>query len=110
MPSDHNQRAQQLRLQIGRNRRRMDRRLRAVGDQARRLRSWQTYARRFPGSMLLGAFGVGLTLSAGWGGRRAARWLGLRLVRQAWAGLRGGLWAELRRLWRDARPDKPANS
>ena len=90
-------RVQTLRLRIGRNRRRIDRRLRASGEQVRRLRSWTTYVRWRPGSAMQAAFGVGLALSAGFGARRWARWLGLRLVRDAWTQLRDALFHELRK-------------
>lgn len=94
--------AQQLRLRIGRNRRRIERRLRAAREQTRRLRSWTAWAKWRPGPMVQAAFGVGLALSAGLGARRWGRWLGLRLARNAWTQLRGSLLTELQHFWRRA--------
>lgn len=107
MPGDVEQPLRALRLQIGRNRRQIDRRLRAVADESRRLRSWRTYVRHFPGSAALTALGAGLAFAAGLNGRRALRWLAMRMIRQGWATVRDGLWDELRRLWRDSTPERP---
>ena len=74
--------ARELRQQIGRLRRRIDGRLRAAGRETRRLTSWRTYVKRFPGCAVLTALGTGLILSAGLSAHRIARWLGLHW----WAG------------------------
>jgi len=93
-----------LRLRLGRARRRIDRRSRATQRRGRDLLDWRTYVQRYPGNVLLGTFGLGLALSAGLGGRRLSRWLGMRLFRRA---VREGehlLGEELRWLWTAAEP------
>jgi hypothetical protein len=96
----------QLRQRIGRLRRRIDNRLRSSGRQARRLTSWRTYVTQYPGSAIMAALGAGLALSAGLSGRRLSRWLGLRLMRQAWDTAAGRLRQEIDRLWRESTPEK----
>jgi len=100
-------RKRRLRLEMGRVRRRIDRRVRASRRRAGELVSWRTYARRYPGNMLLGAFGLGLALSAGLGGRRFARSLGLRLFRLAWRQGLKQLGRELPELWSKTAPARP---
>lgn len=56
-----------LRLRIGRLRRRIDGRIHATRRKAQRLASWRTYVKRYPGSAVTAALGVGLALSAGLG-------------------------------------------
>jgi hypothetical protein len=94
----------QLRLKLARARRRIDRRVRTAERRTRELASWRTYARRYPGNVLLGAFGVGLAFSAGLGGRRFTRWMGLRLVGRTVREGRRLLVREFERLWADATP------
>ena len=54
-----------LRLRIGRLRRRIDGRLHSMQREGRRLVSWKTYVRNYPGSTVMAALGAGLALSAG---------------------------------------------
>jgi len=70
------------------------------------LLSWQTYARRYPGSAVMAALGVGLVASAGLGRRPLARWIGLRLVRRAIDRLGRLFWRELEQVWADSAPHK----
>ena len=97
-------RKRHLHLRIGRSRRRIDGRLRAAGDEARRLVSWRTYAVRYPGLALAAALGAGLTASSLLRPGRIARWLGRSLLHQAFGGVRQQLWKELRRTWDDTAP------
>ncbi len=104
-----------LRRRIARLRRRIDRRVLATRHQTRRLGSWKTYVTSFPGSTMIGAFGVGLALSAGLGGRRLSRRIGWRLVRRAvdwaavdWASER--FWRDLAGIWADSTPEKSAGA
>ena len=99
-------RKRELRLRIGRSRRRIDRRLRGVRDRAGQLLSWRTYVVRYPAWGLAAALGAGMAVSAGLKPGRTLRWLGLSLVRHALGGFREHLWAELRRIWTDSTPDK----
>jgi hypothetical protein len=95
-----------LRLRIGRLRRRIDRRIRALEREGRRLASWRTYVRRYPAHAVLAAMGLGLAVSAGprggWG-----RQVGMHLLRRM--GKRGGdrIWSELERIWRESKPEGP---
>jgi hypothetical protein len=89
----------ELRLRIGRLRRRIDGRLHASRREASRLTSWRTYVARFPGGALAAAFGVGLALAAGMSGPRLLRLLGLRMVRQGAREVGSRLWAELASTW-----------
>jgi hypothetical protein len=98
-------RKRELRLRIGRCRRRIDRRLRATEDRGRSLLSWRTYVARYPAWALAAAVGVGLTASAGLRPARIARWLGLSLVRQALGGIGQQFRVDLHQLWTDSTPD-----
>jgi hypothetical protein len=97
--SDIEQRKRELRLRIGRMRRRIDNRLHAVGQQGRRLLSWREYVNRYPGYTMLAAFGVGLTASGGFWRGRLLRRLGLRLVSQTAERAGQHLFREIQRLW-----------
>ncbi|MGD0898427.1 MAG: hypothetical protein ABR915_11365 [Thermoguttaceae bacterium] len=94
-PRDH----RQLRLRIARLRRRVDRRLQAVGNQGRELVSWRTLVRRYPGYAAMAAAGAGLCLSAALRRGRLVRWLGGRLVREAIDRVAGQLWQDVRTIW-----------
>jgi hypothetical protein len=91
--------ARQLRLRIGRLRRRVDRRLRAADDERRRLTSWRTYAVRYPGSAVAVAFGVGLALALGLSGRRWLRWIAMGTMQQGLRGVGKGVADELLKAW-----------
>jgi hypothetical protein len=82
MPDDLQQRRRRLRLRIARLRRRIDRRLHAACRRGRKLLSWRSYVRRYPGYAALAALGAGLTLGAGLKSRRLLDWLGARLLRR----------------------------
>jgi hypothetical protein len=97
-------RQRDLRLRIGRLRRRIDGRIRSAGREARRLVSWRTYVRSYPGYAVTAALGVGLAASAGLSAGRLWRWLGLRLLRRAAAGAAGRFWQELRQVWAESTP------
>jgi hypothetical protein len=51
----------ELRLKIGRARRRIDAQIRTVDAESRKLVSWRTYISRYPGTSLFTAFGLGLS-------------------------------------------------
>ena len=99
-------RKRELRLRIGRSRRRIDRRLRATEDRARQLLAWRTYVVRYPAWGLAAALGAGLAASAGLKPARVSRWLGLALVRRSLGGFQQHLWAELQRIWTDSTPER----
>ncbi|OHB66032.1 MAG: hypothetical protein A2V70_16765 [Planctomycetes bacterium RBG_13_63_9] len=109
-PAQEERTKRDLRLRIGRLRRRIDSRLRASDRQARRLLSWRSYVRHWPGHSMVAALGVGLALSAGLSARRLSRWLGFRLIRRATDRATRELWRELERIWADSTPAKPAQN
>jgi hypothetical protein len=97
------QEKRQLRLQVGRLRRQIDRDLHAIGAESRVLASWRTYVRRYPIPSVLAALGTGLVLSMGLRRGGLAHWLGKRLVRESVAVMKAGLWRELGRFWTEIR-------
>jgi len=107
----------ELRLRIARLRRRIDRRVRAVAAEGRRLASYRTYVRRHPGRAVLAALGIGVAAGLAVPGRRWPRHLGLRLLRRSAEKLvadlgveLGGLWADLVTGRRRESSDKPAET
>ena len=101
----------ELRARIGRLRRRIDGRVHAAGGEVRRLASWRTYVRRWPGNAVLAAFGSGLALAAGLSARRWSRWLGLRLLRGGVDRALRRVGEELQRVWANSSPaSKPAET
>ncbi|MDZ7620784.1 MAG: hypothetical protein U1E05_27595 [Patescibacteria group bacterium] len=108
-PADPQHRKRELRLKIGRLRRRIDGRVRAARQRSERLFTWQTVVRGLPGSSLMAAFGVGLALAAGLSARSMARWFGLRLLRQSLRNGRHALWSELGRIWAASSPRSAAS-
>ena len=108
-PNDE-QTARDLRLRIGRLRRRIDTRLRATADEGRRLTSWRTYVARYTSSSIAVAFGTGLALAAGLSGTRLLRWFALRSIRQGMRGVGQGLVSELSGLWRESTPGESPTS
>jgi hypothetical protein len=97
-----------LRLQIGRLRRQIDSRIRSTERKARRLVSWQTYVRSYPGYAVTVALGAGLAASAGLSARRLSRWLGLRLLRRALQGATSQFYQELKQVWAESAPQADA--
>ena len=96
-----------LRLRIARGRRRIDRRVRGLEREGRRLASWRTYVRQYPAQALVAAAGLGLAASAGLA-RGWPRWLGMRLTRRALDRAIGRAWQELEAIWAESEPDRPA--
>jgi len=84
-----------IRTRIARLRRNLDGDAQGVRREGRRLASWRTLAKRFPGPALLSAFGVGLLLSAGLSGRRVTGWFGRRLLSQTARRVQSRLFGEI---------------
>ena len=101
-------RKRDLRLRVGRLRRQIDGRIRLAEREARRLLSWRTYVRSYPGYAVTAALGFGLAVSAGLSSGRVSRWLGLRLLRRAADGAADRFWQELRQVWADSTPQTDA--
>jgi hypothetical protein len=97
--SDIEQRKRELRLRMGRMRRRIDNRLHAVGQQGRRLVSWREYVIRYPSYAMLAAFGVGLAASGGFWRGQVLRRLGSQVFRHSAERAGWHLWQEIHRLW-----------
>lgn len=94
-----------LRLRIGRLRRRVDRRLRAVEREGRLAVSWHAWGRWFPGWAVVAAAGVGLAATA----LRRERWMqaiGHRLARYFGGQAFAAALAEFRNLWTASAPKK----
>ena len=94
----------QLRLEIARCRRRIDRRARRLEKESRRLASWTTYVRRYPAYALAASFGAGLALASGW---RAwlGRVLGVRVTRRAVDGVIDRVLDEVQGFWERSRSE-----
>jgi len=102
MDIDDRRTKRELRLEIGRLRRRIDRRVRSLEREGLRLVSWRTYVERYPAYAVAAAFGIGLAASAATGGGWA-RLLGLRLARRAVDKAAGGVWEELKGIWAESK-------
>ncbi|MGA2060874.1 MAG: hypothetical protein ABSG67_10365 [Thermoguttaceae bacterium] len=100
--SEIEQRKRELHMRIGRMRRRIDKRMHAVGQQGRRLASWREYVSRYPSYALLAAFGVGLAASGGTWRARLLRRLGSQAVRHTAQRAGRHLWQEIQRIWTES--------
>lgn len=101
MDSDSNLPAEKraIRLRIGRARRRIDRRLRAIEREGRRVVSWRTWLGWPPAQSLLASLGFGLAAS---GRLRPKRWmqvLGRYLARRAKDPALAAAFRQLTALW-----------
>jgi hypothetical protein len=74
---------QELRMLIGRSRRQIDRRLRAVRREGKNLLSWRTYVQRYPLGAIAAALGAGLAAGATLGSRRRRIMIGREIFSQA---------------------------
>jgi hypothetical protein len=99
-------RKRELRLQIGRSRRRIDNRLHATQNSTRQLLSWRTYVVRYPVWSLTAALGAGMVASTALNPTRISRWLGKSLMSNALGGFQQQLWAELHRIWNNSDIDR----
>ena len=102
---DPEKQKRELRLCIGRLRRRIDGHIQAAGRSGQELLSWRTYVKGIPGAAVIGALGAGLALSAGVSRRWLARWLGVFLIRRASKRFGRVLWKEAAQIWRDSAPE-----
>lgn len=94
----------ELRGRIARSRRRIDRQLHALGRDARRLTSWRTYVKRFPGPTIASAFAAGFLASSGRLRRVGGRWMVARIIEAAWNTVKSQLWDEASSVWAESRP------
>jgi hypothetical protein len=93
-------RKQELRRLIGRSRRQIDRRLRAVRDEGKNLLSWRTYVRRYPLGTVAAALGAGWAAAAALGSRRLKNRLGREVLFQTVRSAGGALAKEAIRWFR----------
>ncbi len=96
-------RKRQLRAEIARTRQQTMSTLADLGEERRRLASWQTYVRRFPVATLGTAFGVGLWLAAGRRGGGIPRSIAGSLMQWGVNTARGVVLQDLLNLWASAR-------
>ncbi len=96
---DHCAAIRDVRLEIGRLRRRIDRRVQALGRQGRQAVSWRGWVRRYPVYALVVAFGIGLAASTLYRRGHWARALGLQLVRRAADRIVNSVVREFSELW-----------
>jgi hypothetical protein len=99
MKKDPQQEKRELRLKIGRLRRRIDARLRATETEGRKLASWRTYVTRYPGSAVLAAFGLGLSGATLFASKGMLKGLGRGILRGSVDRAMNLAWRELRRYW-----------
>ncbi|HEY4759080.1 MAG TPA: hypothetical protein VIH42_00725 [Thermoguttaceae bacterium] len=92
----------ELRLKIGRMRRRINNHWYGAQREGRRLVSWRYYAARYPGYALLAAFGVGMAASGGFRRGWLMRRMGLLALRQATGNVGRHLWQEFQRIWSES--------
>lgn len=90
----------ELRAQIARHRRQIDRRVRALGGEASELVSWRTGVRQFPGWTVGLGLGIGWLLAGGLPRAGLTSWLLREAVGVAGAMTRQRAYAELASLWR----------
>lgn len=98
MKFDPLQEKRDLRLKIGRTRRRIDKRLRATEAEGRKLASWRTYVTRYPGPAVAAAFGAGLSGATIFRPGRFLQKLGLGILRSSADRAANLAWRELA-LW-----------
>ena len=95
-----------IRLRIGRARRRIDRRLRAIEREGWRLISWRIWLRWPPARSLLASLGSGLAAP---GRLRPGRWMrvwGRFLARRAKDPALAGIFRHLADLWKRSAPEQ----
>jgi len=97
-----------VRLEIGRLRRRIDRRIHALGREGRQAVSWRTWIRRYPAYALVAAFGIGLAASFVLRRGHWARTLGLQLTRRAADRILNAVVREFWEWWSRSAPAKDA--
>jgi hypothetical protein len=97
--SEFEKQKRELRLQMGRLRRRINSRMYAAGREGRRLVSWREYVTRYPGYAMLAALGAGLAVSGGLGRSGLVRRAGIRLARQGVRHAGQYLWREIQGIW-----------
>jgi len=98
-----------IRLRLARARRRIDRRLRGLEREGRRLFSWQTLLQQLPTQSFVGALGVGLASLTGLP-KRKLRALGVHLAKLARDRAVNVVLRDVRDLWTRQAPDKPATA
>jgi hypothetical protein len=97
--SDIQKQKRELRMHIGRMRRRINSRLYGARREGRRLLSWRQYVTRYPGYALLAAFGAGLAASGGYRRGWLLRRLGLQVVRRTVEQAGQHLWQQFKHVW-----------
>jgi AcrR family transcriptional regulator len=99
MTYDPQRERRELRLKIGRLRRRIDARIRTTQTEGRKLASWQNYVARYPGTAILAAFGLGLSGATLFSSGRLLKGLGRGILQGSADRAIKLAWRELRRHW-----------
>jgi hypothetical protein len=81
MKSNDQQVKRELRLKIGRMRRRIDSRIRATAVEGHELVNWRTYVTRYPAAAVLAAFGLGMSGATLFRPQKMLRSLGSSILR-----------------------------
>jgi hypothetical protein len=100
----------ETRLRIGRLRRRINGRVRAVGEEGVRLVSWRTWVEHYAGRAVLAALGAGLALAAGLRSRAQGPRPSLDAVCQWLGKALGQVWEEVRRRATEAASGRDASA
>ncbi|MBL9122253.1 MAG: hypothetical protein JNG90_01385 [Planctomycetaceae bacterium] len=93
----------ELRAEIARQRRTVDRDLQRLSSAGSQLTSWKTYVARFPAQAVGMMFGVGLILGAGWRSTSWRKQLGRWIFSAGLAGAKSISWSDLLTLWSSVR-------
>ncbi len=102
MTKSDQQEKREIRLKIGRTRRRIDARLRATAVEGRKLATWRTYVRRYPAAAVLGAFGLGMSGASLFRPQKMLKNAGSSILRASADRVIGLVWQELKRYWQSA--------
>jgi hypothetical protein len=97
-----------IRLEIGRLRRRIDRRLESLERSGRQAVSWRSWARRYPAYALAAAFGIGLAASALFRRGEWAKTLARHVTRRAVERFLKAAAGQLSEFWAQSRATKDA--
>jgi hypothetical protein len=100
MPHDDRQEKREIRLKIGRMRRRLDARAQKAIAEGRTLVSWRTYAGRHPAAAIATAFGLGLSGAAVFSSNVFLKKLGAALLRGSYDRALRLIGQELLRRWK----------
>jgi hypothetical protein len=100
MPYDDRQEKREIRLKIGRMRRRLDVRAQKAITEGRKLVSWRAYVGRHPAAAVATAFGLGLSGATAFSSNALLKKLGAALLRGSYDRAIRLIGQELLRRWK----------